>query len=223
MSVGTSGRARWFVLIGLAASVGACGGGTSGVACAAGTTRSCACADETLGQQTCLANAAAWSKCDCESDGTGGAAGASHSSGTGGTAGGGISAPDCAAELSAKAETYEVAVASLVEAAAEIRARLAVGCFNIASDLGDDSVSYPGDGRDATDEDVSVLCETAAVAIEAEIEASRSISVEYEPPRCQVGAEAQLSCEADCSMDSTCEGGLIEARCIPSDLRVIPP
>jgi len=130
-------------------------------------------------------------------------------------------AGECAAELSAKADAFQVSVQALVTAAGEMKTSLAMACYHIADDLGDDSVTEPeNEGEGISDEDMQALCTAAAGAIEAEISASGSIALEYVPPRCTVSAEAQLNCEANCSVDAECEGGTIEARCDPGELRV---
>ncbi len=224
------------VVLGCAVAVAAgCGGSSSRGTCTAGTTRDCSCAGGDPGEQICLPDGTAWSECECDGTGTGGSAGGGADSsggstggdpGAGGSVGSGGSplgaggSSVCAPEIAAKADAYQTTTHYLVDAAAETRAELAVACYNLASDLGDDSVSDPDDGNDVDDETMATLCGTASAAIDAEIQASGSITVEYEPPRCQIGAEAQLSCEADCSMDPDCEGGIIEARCDPGELRV---
>ena len=214
------------VVLASAVAMGAgCGGSGLRETCTPGTTRDCSCPGGGLGEQACLADGTAWGECDCGGSGTGGSAGGDADA-SGGRAGGDPGAGgigvmrDCAPEIAAKADAYHTTVEYLVDAAAEIRAELAVACFSIASDLGDDSVSYPGDGRDIDDDTMAALCDAASGAIEAEIEAGGSVTVDSAPPRCQVDAGAQLDCEADCSMDPSCEGGTIEARCEPGELRV---
>ena len=103
-------------------------------------------------------------------------------------------AGECEAELSAKANAFEVSVNALVDAAAELKASLAVACYNIANGLGDETVTDPGDGMDLEDDEMTTLCDAASAAISAEVTASGSITLEYDPPRCEVNASAQLSC-----------------------------
>lgn len=126
---------------------------------------------------------------------------------------------ECEGELGAKVEAFSTAVNALVDVSAEMKADLAVACYNIASDLGDTSVQDPGDGANVTDQQLQTLCNAASAKLNVAVTAQ--IGVRVEGGQCRVNAQAQVSCEADCSLDASCEGGDISVRCTPGELSVV--
>jgi len=114
-------------------------------------------------------------------------------------------AEDGVCEFDAQIEGFTASVDGLVQAEAELRAELAYACAQIA---GDDSV---GENNDATSDDVTALCASASVAIDAQVDAG--LTIVYVAPVCEVNFQAQASCEAECTAEFECEGGEIEARC----------
>ena len=83
----------------------------------------------------------------------------------GGAVQGCSAAEDGVCEFDAQIEGFTASVDGLVQAEAELRAELAYACAQIA---GDYSV---GQDNDATSDDVTALCGSASVAIEAQVDA----------------------------------------------------
>ena len=125
---------------------------------------------------------------------------------------------ECEGELGAKVEAFKVAVNGLIELSADMKAELAVACYEIANDLGA-TVQDPGDGSSVTDQQLQTLCNAASTAVDAAVTAQ--VGVRIEGGQCRVNAQAQVSCEADCSLDASCQGGDISARCTPGELSVV--
>jgi hypothetical protein len=123
---------------------------------------------------------------------------------------------ECEANISAKADAFSTSVDALVTASADMKASLYVACARIAADLGEDADPT---ATNVTDEELTDTCDLAVTAIaSAKASVSGSIELIYVPPRCEVAASAQLSCEASCDVDAMCQPGTIEARCTPGEL-----
>lgn len=119
-----------------------------------------------------------------------------------------------ACELDAQIEGFTASVDGIVEAEADLRAELAFRCAQIA---GDDSVS---ENNNATSDEMSDLCDAAAAAITAQVNAEAALVIEIVPPVCEVNLQAQANCEAECTAEFECEGGKIEARCEGGEVSV---
>jgi hypothetical protein len=131
--------------------------------------------------------------------------------------GGGL-AGGCEADIRATAEAFSASVDALVAASGEMKASLYVACANIATDLGAADAPDPA-ATDVGDEDLTAACDLAATAIgEAKASVTGSVQLIYVAPKCEVNASAQLSCEADCTVDAECDPGTIEARCTEGEL-----
>lgn len=92
---------------------------------------------------------------------------------------------------------------------------LATTCKALAVDLGaDSSADAPVDGGDA----VTFWCGQALAQVKAEITAKGSITLEIQPPQCNVNFDFQASCEGGCSVDGGCDPGSVEARCDPGKI-----
>lgn len=114
---------------------------------------------------------------------------------------------DC--DLQAKLDAIGTASGDLVTVAGSMRGKLAVACAAIA---GDTAPATP------TDDDVTELCNAASLEIEANLTASATVT--FVPGKCEIAAQAQLNCEANCQVDASCEGGDIKARCTEGQLSV---
>jgi hypothetical protein len=123
---------------------------------------------------------------------------------------------ECESKISAKADAFSTSVDALVTASADMKASLYVACARIASDLGEDADPA---ATNVTDEQLTDTCDLAVTAIAAaKASVSGGIELIYVPPRCEVAASAQLSCEASCDVDAMCQPGSIEARCTAAEL-----
>jgi hypothetical protein len=123
----------------------------------------------------------------------------------------------CDFVLAARIESFQLAVDALVKVSGEVKANIGGACIAIANDLG--AMGVPADmGADTPDEDVTTACDLAAAQIDAAIMAGGSISIQVIGGQCSVKAEAQLSCEASCSVEGECTPGSVEARCDPGEL-----
>jgi hypothetical protein len=98
-----------------------------------------------------------------------------------------------------------------------MRAKLAVACAGIAKDLGETPPDV-GDGRSVSDDTMKQACDLASTAIKAKIAASGNVVPIVEGGHCEVDAQAQFDCEAQCDVDGKCMPPSIEARCDPGDL-----
>ncbi len=134
---------------------------------------------------------------------------------------GGCSVDDltCDSDIVASVEAFQGAVDALVKVSASLRGNIALSCANIAKDLGQANVPDVGaDGSAATDDSLKEACNLATAALDAEFAAGVKVSLAIEGGKCSIDAEAQLSCEASCSAEGTCDPGSVEVRCEPGEL-----
>lgn len=124
----------------------------------------------------------------------------------------------CDATLAAKVEAFRGAVDALVQVSGEMKATVAVACSNIATELGATDVPDVGDGTNVEDDTITEVCNLASTTLSAAIDASGGITVSISGGKCEVAADAQISCEANCSVDGSCTPGGVEARCEPGEL-----
>lgn len=115
----------------------------------------------------------------------------------------------CGAELNASIDALSSSVAALERVSAEMQAELSVACSGLADGDEDDSLR---------DDDLQAKCSEAAAAVRASVTAG--LTIEYVPGHCEINASAQLDCEANCSVDGSCQPGSIEARCEGGELSV---
>lgn len=123
----------------------------------------------------------------------------------------------CAPDLAAKAKAFEGAVEALSTVSADMKAKLAVACAGIATDLGQ-SPPDVGDGTGVSDDTVTSVCDMASTAIKAKIAATGHVVPVIQGGKCTVAAQAQFDCEAQCDVDGKCTTPTIEARCDPGEL-----
>ena len=125
---------------------------------------------------------------------------------------------ECEASFAAKATSLQGACTALVDGAGSIKADVALACYNIATDLGDDTLTEPG--ADVADDEVTTLCNAASASLSVAIEAAGGIEIAINGGGCEVNADAQFSCEASCDVSGGCDPGSIEVRCDPGELSV---
>ena len=114
----------------------------------------------------------------------------------------------CPDDAKARIDALSVAAADFEAAAADIELELITACTAIA---------IAGGETVADDADIGVACDAAAdvlVSIQGQFE------IEIIPPECYLDLEAQVSCEADCQIDASCDPGSIEVRCEPGKFNV---
>jgi len=124
----------------------------------------------------------------------------------------------CDDSIVAKVEAFQGAVDALVKVSGDMKASVGVACANIANDLGQTGVPDVSDPTALSDDDVTTACNLAKAGITASINASGSISVQVIGGECHVKADAQISCEASCSVDGSCDPGTVDVRCDPGEL-----
>ncbi len=115
-------------------------------------------------------------------------------------------------EFKAKIDAVGTAAGKLNATAAKMKFELTSACAKIAGD------TPPAEGTEVEDDDVTAACNAAKAAISAQVKGN--ISLTYVPPRCEVNASAQLSCESKCTVDAKCDPGSVEVRCDPGELSV---
>jgi len=121
--------------------------------------------------------------------------------------------------LGAQVEALSVASEALIEASGELKLELFTACNAIAEDLGETPVT-PAAANAPTDDELTDACDLASAQIDAAITAGASFELVYVPPRCEVNASAQLSCEANCDVSGECTPGSVDVRCDPGELSV---
>ena len=126
----------------------------------------------------------------------------------------------CGADLGARLTALNAAVDALVAVSQQMRFDVTVACTNIANDLGDDTVTVPTNPEEVTDVDLNTACNAANTALNGALEAGVEITIGIEGGRCEIDIDAAFDCEANCTVDASCEPGKIEARCDPGELSV---
>lgn len=124
----------------------------------------------------------------------------------------------CSADITASVHSLEDATAALIVSANDLKFEVATACAAIATDLGQTGV--PAITAEVTDEEARTACQLAIDGINAELEAGVTIDVLVQGGYCEVNAEAQFSCEAECTVEGECDPGSIETRCDPGYLSV---
>lgn len=119
----------------------------------------------------------------------------------------------CDAGLVAQADALQGAMAALIKTSGEMRGSLAVACAAIVKDLGG-SPPAVGDGTMVTDAEMQQACTMATTAIKA----AGMSTVLIQGGTCEVDAQAQFNCEAQCDVNHQCMPPTVVARCSPADL-----
>jgi hypothetical protein len=124
------------------------------------------------------------------------------------------------ADLGAKAE-FKGELLAFAQAASDLSAvaqgmldDVAVACRAIATDLGKDA-SDPGVRGKSGIDGVRAWCNLAKAEITASAQATGAgtLTVEFDPPKCQASLSAQASCEGGCKADASCTEPKLDARC----------
>jgi hypothetical protein len=124
----------------------------------------------------------------------------------------------CDAQISVRFETLQTSANALISAAAELKGSVGLACATIAGDLGSTDVPSVTNWSTASDDDITAACNAATASIQLELDAGVTITLAISGGECHVNAEAQFSCEANCSVDATCDPGTIDVRCDPGEL-----
>jgi len=157
------------------------------------------------------------------------AGGAANAQGTGGGllgAIGGIACPELSgggsalrasytakAALNTKIGAFVQAAKDLTALSVQMDAEITGACKRMAADLGISAEKLaPREGEVA----VTVACNAVATEIGAALRGGATLKAEFTPPRCEVNAAAQASCEGQCTVEA--DPGEIAARCDPGKL-----
>ncbi|HMJ12640.1 MAG TPA: hypothetical protein VK524_14555 [Polyangiaceae bacterium] len=127
---------------------------------------------------------------------------------------------ECEGQLGAKVEAFGDAVEVLTTVSGQMKGELGVACYKIAKDLGDTTVQDPGTGQELEDAQLTTLCNAAKARLDASLQAAGQVTIAIEGGQCRINAQAQVNCEADCSVNAECRGGDVSARCDPGELSV---
>lgn len=106
------------------------------------------------------------------------------------------------------------AVGDLQVSTAGLISAVGVECEAMVKEMGEDGPTLTDAQRNDPAEHAKQWCGIAFAAIAA-IKADASLTIDFDPPRCEIEASAQASCEASCSANVECEAelGNVEARC----------
>ena len=135
----------------------------------------------------------------------------------------GCSAADsasCGAEISVRFTQLQAAAEGLTTASLALKGEVGLACANIATGLNQQGVPNHADWSTAPDDDITSACDLANAALHTEIQGGAQISIAITGGECHVNADVQFNCEAQCSVDGSCQPGSIEARCDPGSLSV---
>jgi hypothetical protein len=114
------------------------------------------------------------------------------------------------------------AIADLAGVASVMVDDLGVACRNIAQDLDAPKADQEAaDAKESKADKTKAWCELAVKQI-GSFKGSATLTVDFQPPVCEVSASAAVGCSANCSVDAscdvkatppTCEGGKMEVSC----------
>jgi len=123
--------------------------------------------------------------------------------------------------IDANAKAFVQAAADLKAVATTMTAEVKTACVNIALGMGATD-TWTGLGGDAeiSNSNSTGACDVASGKIKEALAANADakIALTISGAKCTVDANAQISCEANCSVSGTCTPGSIEARCTPGQL-----
>ncbi len=114
------------------------------------------------------------------------------------------------------------AIADIAGVASVMVDDLGVACRNIAQDLDAPKADQEAaDAKGSKGDKTKAWCELAVKQI-GSFKGSATLTVDFQPPVCEVSASAAVDCSANCSVDAscdvkatppTCEGGKMEVSC----------
>jgi hypothetical protein len=109
------------------------------------------------------------------------------------------------------------AIGDLSISAAGVIQAVGAECEAMVKEMGAEEPQLTPEQANDPAEHARQWCGVAFASI-AEVKADARLTIEFDPPRCEVEASAQASCEASCQVDASCEPGAIEARCEGGEL-----
>lgn len=111
------------------------------------------------------------------------------------------------------------AVGDLSVSAAGVISAVGVECEAMVREMGEPAPTLTTEQANDPAEHARQWCGVAFSAI-GRIKGEASLTIDFQPPSCEVEASAQANCEASCSADVSCEAELgdISARCEPGKL-----
>jgi hypothetical protein len=132
---------------------------------------------------------------------------------------GALDPSSCDETIAARIQSFTAAVDALVKVSGELKSSVGASCVAIAKDLGQVDVPELGDPTDPMfDQNLQAACKLANAGIDAELKAGAKLAIEVVGGQCTIAANAQLSCEASCTVSGTCDPGTVELRCEPGEL-----
>ncbi|MFV8749384.1 hypothetical protein ACNOYE_02405 [Nannocystaceae bacterium ST9] len=116
------------------------------------------------------------------------------------------------ADVDANLGAFMQAALDIQRIADQSEANVSAACIKMGRDLG-----VPDDKLKSQDDDkVSVPCAAVAAQIDTILKGGVKISVDYQPPSCQMDANFKSKCEAECGMEV--DPGKVVAECEPAKL-----
>lgn len=109
------------------------------------------------------------------------------------------------------------AVGDLSVSAAGIITAVGVECEAMVKEMGEAEPTLSAEQANDPAEHAKAWCGVAFSAI-ASVKAQANLTIDFQPPSCEIEASAQANCEVNCQVDASCEGGSVEARCEGGEL-----
>ena len=117
------------------------------------------------------------------------------------------------ATLNVKIGAFVQAAKDLVSLSARMDAEITGACKRMAADLGVAPEKLtPADGQAAS----TAACNAVAAQIGAALKGGATLKADFTPPKCEVNAAAQASCDGNCTVEV--EPAVIAAKCDPGKL-----
>lgn len=122
---------------------------------------------------------------------------------------------DADAEANGTIRAFVTAAGDLATVAGRVEAEVGTACERIAADLGMDPQSLRPRGDESR---TAAACNAVAARIDGILKqgASASVRANVTPPQCQVSADAEAQCRAQCNVNV--DPGYVKAHCDPGKL-----
>lgn len=126
------------------------------------------------------------------------------------------------ASIAGEFNAFAQAVSDVSVTAAAILDEVSISCGNIASDLGADAAKVREAQALKPAERVKALCDLATATLQANaaIKAAGTLTVQYQPPKCEASFDAKAGCEANCKVDANCNIDATPPKCTGGELSV---
>jgi hypothetical protein len=125
---------------------------------------------------------------------------------------------ECDPTITAKVDSFTAAAAALGTVSASITDDVFQACNNIAVAMGETAIVPATTGK-PTDDEVKMACNMVKAGLDAELTASATVVVVFEPPVCTVDAQASIDCSASCDVSGTCTPPMVtEIMCSGGEL-----